>query len=180
VELTDRLIEATMRNIIANVPRVLANPMDYDSWTEVMWSGCVAHNNLFESGRTGDWASHDIEHELSAIYDIAHGAGLAVVFPSWMRQVYKHDMQRFVRFAVEVWGVEPGYWNAERTALQGIRELQAFLISIGMPGSLADLQIPGDRLGEMARKCTGNDTHTVGQFVKLTSADIEAIYRRAL
>lgn len=179
VELTDALIEATMRTVIRNVPRVLARPDDYDARAEVMWSGCVAHNNMLDTGRIGDWGSHAIEHELSGLYDVAHGAGLAVVFPAWMRHVYRHDVARFVRFAVQVWGVENDPWNPEVTALEGIARLQRFLVSIGMPKDFAGLGISDDRIDEMARRATGNDSHTLGSFVDLHMADVAAILRAA-
>jgi alcohol dehydrogenase YqhD (iron-dependent ADH family) len=180
VELSDELLEATMRNVIRNLPKVLANREDYNAWAEVMWSGCVAHNNLFECGRIGDWSSHAIEHELSGIYDVAHGAGLAVVFPSWMRQVYTHDMARFIRFAVEVWGVKNDYFNPEKTAVAGIDKMQEFFISIGMPSNLAELGIKDDRVTEMAAKATGGGRKMVGNFVKLAESDVEEILRRVL
>jgi alcohol dehydrogenase YqhD (iron-dependent ADH family) len=179
VELTDGLIEATMRNMIHNVPKVLAEPSGYDAWAEVMWSGCVAHNNLFDTGRIGDWASHGIEHELSAMYDVAHGAGLAVVFPAWMKHVYKHDVSRFVRFAVEVWGVRQDYFDPEATALAGIAALQKFLSSIGMPSNLKELGASEDKIPEMARLATQNDKFLLGNFVKLDSKAVEAILRIA-
>jgi alcohol dehydrogenase YqhD (iron-dependent ADH family) len=179
VRLTDGLIEATMRTIVANVPKVLANPKDYDSWAEVMWAGCVAHNNLLDTGRIGDWASHGIEHELSAKYDVAHGAGLAVVFPAWMRYVYRHDMARFNRFAVEVWGVRADYFDPEATALAGIAALKGFLISIGMPANFAELGAREEDIPEMARLATGGGKWTLGNFVKLDDKAVEAIFRLA-
>jgi len=179
VDLTDGFIEANMRSIVKNVPKVLANPRDYDAWAEVMFGGCTAHNNLFGCGRIGDWASHGIEHELSAKYDVAHGAGLAVVFPAWMRHVHKHDVARFVRFAVEVWGVRQDYSDAEATALEGIARFQQFLASIGMPATLKDLGIPAAAIPEMARLATAGDRFRMGNFVKLDSKAIEAILTSA-
>ena len=106
VAFTDRMIEATMKTIIATAPKIKENPKNYDAWAEFMWAGSIAHNGLLNTGRVGDWASHMIEHEISGIYDVAHGAGLAVVFPAWMRHVRKHDLDRFVQWAVRVWNVE--------------------------------------------------------------------------
>ncbi len=180
VDFTDRLLEAAMRSIIAAAPRVLAKPDDYDAWAEFMLTGQMAHNNSLEVGRIGDWASHNIEHELSGIYDVAHGAGLAVVFPAWMDYVYTHDITRFFRWAVEVWGVEPDYFNPERTALAGIAALRNFSASIGMPITLEEAEIGEDRLEEMAGKATGNGKNTLGSFVKLGKADVLAIYKLAL
>ena len=120
VGFTDRLIEATMKTIIAKAPKLQKNPKDYDAWSEFMWAGTLAHNNLLNTGRIGDWASHDIEHEISGIYDVAHGAGLAVVFPAWMKHVLRHDLDRFVQWAVRVWNVELDIFDLEATARQGV------------------------------------------------------------
>jgi alcohol dehydrogenase YqhD (iron-dependent ADH family) len=172
VELTDRLIEATVKTIVHNVPLVLEKPNDYDAWAEVMWSGTVAHNGWLDTGRMTDWASHNIEHEMSGIYDVAHGAGLAVVFPAWMKYLYKHDINRFAQFANRVWNVDLDHWNPERTALEGILRHEAFFKSIGMPVRLSEMNIDDDRLEEMAAKATSNDTRTLGQFVKLNQKDV--------
>lgn len=180
VELTDRLIEATVKTVVHNVPLVLAQPDNYDAWAEVMWAGTVAHNNLLDTGRIGDWASHDIEHELSGIYDIAHGAGLAVVFPAWMKYTYQHDVTRFAQFAARIWNVDHNFWSPESTALEGIARHEAFLRSIGLATRLSEMNIGADRLEEMADKCTASDTHTVGQFVKLGKQDVYNILKLAL
>lgn len=179
VELTDRMIEAILKTLTHHVPKVLEQPENYDSWAEIMWSGTIAHNNLMNTGRVGDWGSHDIEHELSAIYDVAHGAGLAVVFPAWMKYVYRHDVARFCQFAVRVWGVEPDFRSPEETALEGICRLEKYLSSTGMPVTLKELGVPDDRLEEMAAKATNDDTYTIGQFVKLKKADVLNILKLA-
>mgnify|MGYP000492099242 CR=1 FL=1 len=180
VELTDRLIEGTLKTVINNVPELIKNSNNYDAWAEVMWSGTIAHNNLLNTGREGDWGSHNIEHELSGIYDIAHGAGLAVVFPAWMKYVYKHDVNRFVQYASRVWNVDYNVWNPEKTALEGISRLEAFFRSIGLPIRLSELDIGEDRLEEMANKCTESDTVTTGKFVKLKKEDVYNILKLAL
>ena len=180
VELTDRLIEATLRTVIDVAHRVLLKHDDYDAWAELMWSGTVAHNNLLDTGRSGDWASHDIEHELSGIYDVAHGAGLAAVFPAWMKFVLKHDTARFVQFAVRVWGVDQSFFNPERTALEGIARLEAFWASLGLAVRLPGIGIGSDRIEEMAAKCTKNGSATVGNFLKLGKAEVAAILKLAL
>lgn len=158
VELTDRLIEATLKTVINNSKKVLENSSDYDAWSEIMWAGTIAHNNLLNTGRIGDWASHAIEHELSGIYDIAHGAGLAIIFPAWMKYVYKHDIDRFEQFAIRVWNVNG--------ALEGINALENFLISIGQKVKLSEVGITS-RFEEMSEKC-----NSTGNFVKLDSKDI--------
>ena len=172
VAFTDRLLEATMKTIISQAPLVLSNPQDYDAWSELMWAGTIAHNNLLNTGRVGDWASHDIEHEISGIYDVAHGAGLAVVFPAWLKYVFQHDLNRFVQWSVRVWNVEMDVFNPEAVARAGIEKMEAFFRSLGLGTKLADLGVQGDRIDEMAGKCTDGNTRTVGNFVKL---DREAV-----
>lgn len=179
VELMDRLIESTMKTVINNFPIILKQNDNYDAWAEVMWAGTVAHNNLLNTGRVGDWASHDIEHELSGIYDVAHGAGLSVIFPAWMKYVYTHDVNRFAQFAVRVWNVENAFWSAERTSLEGIEKLQNFFKSIGMPINLTELGIHDDRLEEMADKCTNSDKSKVGNFIKLGKTDVFNVLKLA-
>jgi alcohol dehydrogenase YqhD (iron-dependent ADH family) len=159
------------------IPIALERPTDYDARAEVMWAGTVAHNDLLSTGRVGDWASHYIEHELSAFYDVAHGAGLAVVFPAWMKQVYKNDLARFTQFAHRVWDVEYDFGSPERTALEGIRRLQGFFKSIGLPTTLKELGIPGDRLEEMAKRSTAKGP--LGNFAKLGAAEVLNVYKLA-
>ena len=179
VELTDRLIEATLKTVINNVSIIMENQNNYEAWSELMWAGTIAHNNLLNTGRIGDWASHDIEHELSGIYDVAHGAGLAVVFPAWMKYLYKHDINRFAQFAVRVWNIDYSHWSPEKTALEGIKKLSSFFKFLGMPSNLEELGISDDRLEEMADKCTNSDTSTVGNFVKLGKTDVFNILKLA-
>jgi alcohol dehydrogenase len=178
VDFTDRLCEATLRTIIENVPVALAQPDDYAARAEIMWASTIAHNDLLGTGRVGDWASHMIEHELSGIYDVAHGAGLAVVFPAWMKHVYKNDINRFARFASRVWGVEPRFDWPERTALEGIGRTKSFFRDIGLPTSLQELGVKDDRMEEMARKAT--EKGPLGNFTKLGASDVVSIYRLAL
>jgi alcohol dehydrogenase len=179
VTFTDRLLEATMKTVLAMAPQVLADAQDYDAWSELMWAGTVAHNNLLNTGRTGDWASHDIEHEISGMYDIAHGAGLAVVFPAWMKFTLRHDLNRFVQWAVRVWNVDLDVFNQEATAREGIRRMEEFFHAIGLGTKLVDLGITDDRLQEMAEKCTAKNTHTVGNFVRLDQNAVWEILRLA-
>ncbi|QTX32406.1 iron-containing alcohol dehydrogenase [Aminithiophilus ramosus] len=176
VELTDRLCEATMKTIIANLPRALARPDDYAARAELMWASTIAHNDLLDTGREGDWASHRIEHELSALYDVAHGAGLAVVFPAWMDHVVGHDLRRFAQFAHRVWDVEPDFFDMERTAREGIARFRAFLRSCGLATTLKELSIGDDRFDEMARKAV--EKGPVGTFVPLGEEDVRAVLER--
>lgn len=180
VELTDRLCEATMKTVIGNVPVCLADPDNYAARAEVMWAGTVAHNDLLGTGRAGDWASHQIEHEISGIYDVAHGAGLSVVFPAWMKYVYKSNVPRFVQFASRVWNVEIDFHNQEKTALEGIQRLETFFVSLGLPVRLKAMGIGSDRIEEMADKATGSGMWTAGNFVKLKRDDIVEILKIAM
>lgn len=177
VEFTDRMCEAVLKTIINNIPVVLKEPENYAARAEIMWAGSIAHNNLLSTGRIGDWASHKIEHEISAIYDIAHGAGLAIIFPAWMKYVYKKDISRFARFAVRVWGMEFDFFNPEKTAMEGIEKLASFFKEIGMPITFKEADIPYDRFEEMARKCTKNGP--VGNFVRLDKVDVVKILNLA-
>lgn len=178
VELTDRLCEATLRTIINNAHTVLEDPTNYDARAEIMWSGTLAHNNLFGTGRIGDWGSHDIEHEISGIYDIAHGAGLAIIFPAWMKYVYKHDLNRFAQFANRVWDVEIDLNDLDKTALAGINKMEQFFRSIGMPVRLSEVNIDEEHFEQMAKK--GTERGPLGNFVKLNEEDIVQIFKLAL
>lgn len=180
VDFSDRLCEATMLTMIKNAPLALANSNDYDAFAEVMWSGTVAHNDILGRGREEDWSSHCIEHELSAKYDIAHGAGLAIVFPAWMKYVYKHDVKRFVQYAVRVWGVEPDSQDPEKTALLGIAKLEEFFKGMGLPIRLSEAGIGEEHLEEMAAKAAAIwGGTTIGNFVKLDKNDVLNIYKLA-
>ena len=176
-DLTDRLCEATLRTMIKNAPLALENPVDYAARAEIMWTGTVAHSDLLGMGRIEDWASHMIEHEISGIYDVAHGAGLAVVFPAWMQYVYQEDVNVFARFATRVWAVEPDFAHPEKTALAGIQKTKEFFRSLGLPVTLEELEVGTDRLEEMAAKCT--ERGPVGNFKKLDQQDVFAIYQLA-
>ena len=142
-----------------------------------MWAGTIAHNDLLGTGRVGDWATHLIEHELSGIYDVAHGAGLAVLFPAWMRLVCTRDVRRFAQFAVRVWGVENDFAAPEHTAMEGIRRLVDFYRRIGLPTTLKELGVTDDRSEEMAVKCV--DRGQVGNFARLDAAEVRKVFALA-
>ena len=139
VEVTDRVIEGLLMTMIHEAPKVIANPDDYEARANIMWAGMMAHNDCCGVGRDQDWASHNIEHELSALYDCAHGAGLAAVFPAWMKYTMHHDVMRFAQIANRVWGCSMDFQNPEVTAKAGIAAFENFLTSIGMPLTLAEL-----------------------------------------
>lgn len=180
VEITDRLCEAVLLTMVKEVPRVIADPDNYEARANIMWAGMVAHNNLVGVGRDQDWASHGIEHELSAQYDVAHGAGLAVVFPAWMTYVMKHDVSRFAQAAVRIWGCHMNFANPEETAREGIMRLKQFLTSIGMPTNFKELGAREEDIPLMVKKLYSGYDGTIGSFVALKSEDVEAIYRLML
>lgn len=178
VEITDRLCEAVLLTMIKEVPKAIADADDYEARANIMWTGMVAHNNLCGVGRDQDWSSHCIEHELSAIYDCAHGAGLAVVFPAWMTYVYKHDTNRFANLAVRVWGCKMDEQNPENTALAGIEAVRKFWKLIGMPSTLEELGASEEDIEKMAETaCYGDGgSGTIGNFVPLQKKDVIKIY----
>lgn len=179
-DLTDGLCEATLKTVIKNAPIVLKEPDNYDARAEIMWASTIAHNDLLETGRIADWASHIIEHEISGLYDVPHGAGLAVIFPNWMKYVYRSRLEKFVQFAVKVWNIDPDFENPEKTALEGIERLRNFFKQIGLPTTLKELGIPADRLEYMASRCTKQGSSKIGNLVKLSKEDVLNILLSAL
>jgi alcohol dehydrogenase YqhD (iron-dependent ADH family) len=177
VDLTDRLCEAAMQGVMRTAVLLAGEPENYDYRAQIMWAGTIAHNDFLSLGRVGDWGSHMIEHELSAIYDVAHGAGLSVIFPAWMRYLYRKEVQRFAQFAVRVFGLPMDFEHPEAAALAGIRRLEAFFRQLGLPVTLEELGVPTDRLEEMARKCT--ERGPIGSFASLGEKEVLAIYRLA-
>ncbi len=179
VEVTDRLIEALLLTMKHEGPRVIENPDNYEARANIMWAGMMAHNNTCGVGRSQDWTSHDIEHELSALYDVAHGAGLAVTMPAVFKYVMKHNIMRFAQVAVRVWGCSMDFEHPEATALEGIKAFQSFLISIGMPKNFAELGAKEEDIPTLAQNlCYGNGRDgKIGGFVTLAKGDCEEIYR---
>ena len=179
VALTDRLCEALLKTVLDAAPKALADPNDYAARADLMWTGMLAHNNSCGVGRRQDWASHQIEHELSAFYDCAHGAGLAVVMPAWMEYVCGHDVMRFARFAVNVFGCEMDFAHPERTAQAGIRRLRDFFRTLGMPATLEEVGGRAEDIPAMvAHRCEKPNGFPFGGFVKIQEVDMEAILRR--
>ncbi len=176
-DFSDRLCEAAMRSVMENLLKVKQDTQNYDAWAEVMWGGTVAHNGLLGKGRQEDWASHGIEHELSGIYDIAHGAGLAIIFPAWMKYVYKTNLNRFVQFAVRVFDVDMAYESLEEIALEGIRRLERFFTSLGLAVTLSQAGIGSKDFTVMAQKACENGP--VGSFKRLEPLDVEQIFKLA-
>lgn len=181
-DLTDALCEATLKTIMKNAPLVLDDPANYDAWSEVGFSGTVAHNGLVGMGRRQDWACHGMEHELSAIYDVAHGAGLAVLTPAWMTYVYRDNIPMFAQFATNVMGVDGSLRDPEALILEGIDRLRRFFRRMGLPATLSELGIGPEKLERMAKKATGEafgEESPIGGLKKLYWQDVLEIYRLA-
>ena len=180
VALTDRLCEALLKTIVDAASKAIADPGDYAARADLMWAGMLAHNNSCGVGRDQDWASHQIEHELSAFYDCAHGAGLAVVMPAWMEYVLSHDPMRFARFAVNVFGCEMDFARPERTARQGVARLRDFFRALGMPTTFAEIGARAEDIPAMAaHRAEKPGGFPFGNFVKIGPEEMQAILRLA-
>jgi len=181
VECTDRLIEALIMTMVHEGPRVIENPDNYEARANIMWAGMVAHNNICGVGRTQDWTSHNLEHELSAEYDCAHGAGLAVVMPAVFTYTMNHDIKRFATIARRVWNVVDD--NDESAAKAGVESLRTYLISIGMPKNFEELGAKADDIDKLAQTaCYGDGSGSgyVYGFTKLSKDDVVKIYELML
>ena len=182
MDVTTDIAEALLKSIKNAVFAVLKNPEDYRYRAQIMWAGSVMHNGLTGCGQQDDWATHQLEHELSAMFDVTHGAGLAAVWPSWARYVMHENLSRFVRFAVNVMDVPNDFTDPEGTALKGIEAMERFYHAIGMPVNIKELigkDISDDEIKVMARKCSRDYQRTCGSFKVLKVEDMEAIYKMA-
>lgn len=181
VDLTDRLCEGAMQAIIRAAKIAVKTPDSYDAQAQLMWGSTIAHNETLGVGRVSDFGSHQIEHELSALYDVPHGAGLAVVFPAWMRYQLSKNPMRFAQFAVRVYGCSMDFEHPERTALAGVEAHEAFLREIGMPVTLHELGARTEDIPALAAKTkkTNLETMTTGGAFPMTTQDVEAILHLA-
>lgn len=179
VDFTDRLCEATLMAVIHSTRIVMQNPKDYEARANIMWAGAVAHSDLLGVGREQDWTSHFLEHELSGLYDVAHGAGLAVIFPAFLRYQYTHDVIRAAQFAVRVFGIPMDDENPARTALAGIDSLEAFFREIGMPTTFKELGAKEEDIPALVGKCDFNDDGRIGRFNPLTQEQVAEVYKLA-
>ncbi len=181
-ELTDRIAEEILQ-VTSYYGRIcMEDPENYEARSEVMWAGSLSHNDLTGLGLAGDFAVHMLEHELSGKYDVTHGAGLAAVWGAWARYVYKANVSRFVRYAVNVWKVPMNYENPETTALEGIRRTEQYFASIGMPitiGALVGKSISDADIEDMAEKCVRGGQKKIGRFMELPKAKLIEIYKNA-
>lgn len=181
MEITDAIAEGLLRTVMRNAQVLRDEPENEKARAEVMWASSLSHNGLTGCGNDeGDWASHRLEHELGAMYDVTHGAGLTAVWPSWAKYVYKNCLDRFVRFAKNVMQVEPGATD-EETALKGIDAMADFFRSIHMPTNLKELGVTpsGDDILLLAKNCAKATGGTVGSAKRLKEADMANIYRMA-
>ncbi len=181
-ELTDRLCEGLLRTVMRNAKILMTDPQNYDARAEIMWAGSLSHNGLTGCGTGGgDWAPHQLEHELGGMFDVAHGAGLAAVWGSWARYVYRTDVARFAQFAVNVMGVTNDFRDPEAVALAGIEAMENFYREIEMPTSIHEMgiDVTDDQIKELAYKCSFEDTRTIGHFQVLDRSDMEKIYTMA-
>ena len=182
MEMTDGISEALIRTVMKNSRILKQDPTNYEARAEVMWAGSLSHNGLTGCGTDGgDWASHQLEHELGGMFDVTHGAGLAAVWGSWARYVYKDRADRFAKLAENVLMV-PHDDNLEKTALAGIEAMEDYYRSVDMPTSLRELGIEPteEQIQELADKCSFQNTRTIGKVKVLNREDIAKIYRMAL
>ena len=182
MDFTTDIAEAMLRSIKDAVFAVLKDPEDYRYRAQIMWGGSLMHNGLTGCGVADDWATHQLEHELSGMFDVTHGAGLAAIWPSWARYTMHENLRRFVRFAVNVMDVPNDFTNPEATAEKGIQAMERFYHAIGMPINIKELigrDITDAEIKEMTRKCSRDYTITCGALKVLKAEDMEAIYKMA-
>ena len=181
LEISDALGESLLRSVMYNAKVLLQEPENYEARSTIMWASSLSHNGVTGDRNYGDWACHQLEHELGGMFDIAHGAGLAAVWGSWARYVYQENPARFAQFAVNVLNVPNHFDDPARTALDGIAAMEDFFRSIGMPTSLKDMNIAltEEQIKELAYKCSFMGKRTIGAFKTLGIPDIEQIYRMA-
>jgi alcohol dehydrogenase len=176
VELTDRLCEATLKSIINAAKVIVKNPKDYDARATISWSGTIAHNGILGVGREEDWSTHGLEHELSALYDVAHGAGLSVMFPAFMKYTLDVDVERYRQLAVRVFDVLDDPKQPRKVALAGIAELEKFYRLIGMPLTFKEIGAKKEDIDYLLDKLQINRGPEFGSFKKLNREDCRAIY----
>ena len=177
VDLTDRLCEGLMKSVIHNSKIAIADQGNYDAMAELMWAGTIAHNGILGTGRIEDWASHKFGHELSSLYGITHGASLAVMFPAWMKYVYKYNIERFAQFAARVFNIDADFNDEERLALIGIKEIENYFKEIGLSTTLKELNVSSENFELMAQKAVAKGP--IGNFVKINKEDAVRIYELA-
>lgn len=176
VQLTDEFCESILRTVAANMPRVMRDPKDYEARAAIMWAGTMAHNNICGVDREQDWASHRLEMELSALYDVAHGAGLTVLMPAWMDYVMPHNPMRFAQFACRVFGISMNFEHPEYTAKEGIEALRKLWHSAGLPLNFKEL---GAKREDIPALVANHGDNPEGHFVVLHTDDFRKIFELA-
>lgn len=180
-EPTDMIAESILKTVIKSGSIAMVEPTNYDARASIMWASSLSHNDLTGCGKAYFMVSHQIEHELSGMFDnIAHGAGLAVVFPAWAKYAYKYDIPRFARYAVNVWNIDYDYTCPENTALAGIKATEDYFKTIGMPIRLGELGVSEDTFEEMAIKCTNFGERALDGFIQYGKDEIIDILKLAL
>jgi hypothetical protein len=180
--LVDRITEAALRTVMECGPKLIDDPTDYNAWSEVSLTGTLALTAWLAQGRVTDWATHMLEHELSAIYDVAHGNGLSILTPAWMKYVYKSNPGMFLQFAVNVMDVPLRHDTPEETILEAINRLSRFFKAVGLPVTLAEIGIDGSKFELMAKKTTGEyfgKQNRVGGVKALNTQDVIEIFKLA-
>lgn len=177
-ELIDRFGESILQTVIATAPKLIKDLSNYDHRASILYCGTLAQNRLLSTGIIPDWATHNIEHAVSAVYDIPHGGGLSILFPNWMEYVLDENLARFKQLSLRVFGVDPAGKSDKEIALEGIKRLREFWTSIGAPTRLADYGIGQDSIEIMTEKAMARGEF--GNFKKLNSEDVSTIYRASL
>ena len=180
--LTDAIAEALLRTVMEATPEVLKNPEDYRHRAAIMWASSLSHNDLTECGTEKDFACHKLEHELSGLFGVTHGAGLAAIWGSWARYVMDKHLNRFAKFAVNVMGVANDFTDAKATALKGVEAIERFFHAIGMPTSIPELidrQATDEEIETLVEKCSRGGKMNIGAMEVLTPKDMTAVYRLA-
>ena len=177
VDYTDKLCEATLKTLIRNAAIVMKEPKNYVARGEIMLAAALANSNHLSMGRIPEYSCHIIEHELSAFYDIPHGAGMSIIYPAWMKYVYKKDLPRFAQFATKVWNIDAEYQDIEFLALEGIKATENFFKWLGLAVTLNKMNIPDDKFEEVAKRCTSEKL--LGTTFPLKLKDVINIYKLA-
>lgn len=179
--LIDSMSEALVKTTMVNLMKSIQNPKNYQARANLMWAGNISHNGLLETGRIADWACHRLEHELSGMFDVTHGAGLCALWSSWARYVYHEDIERFAQFAVNIMGISQDFYHTEEVALLGIEAFERYLHQVGMPITLSELglTLTEKEIRQMAENCLLNSDGTIGHFQPLQKQDIVCIYQMA-
>lgn len=177
LNLSDHISEKVIKFVISNLPIVLNNPTDYNGRSNLMWASTMALNNIIGLGKEQDWSSHNIGHALSTLYNIPHGATLSIIFPGWMKYVYKKSLERFKRFAIEIWEIEEKNKKDEEIALEGIIATQNFFKKYGAPTCLTDIGVTEQDFDKIINVI---DIDNAGSYIKIDKNDIKEILKKCI